>query len=69
MKKTIVISIICLFFTVPVTSNAGTLMFGAKSWYTWWDSAASDFGNREAGNVLETLLTGLELAYDELSDR
>lgn len=61
MKKTIVISIICLFFTVPVTSNAGTLMLGAKSWYTWWDSAASDFGAREAGNVLDTLLTELEL--------
>lgn len=66
MKKAIVISIICLFFTVPATSNAGTLMLGAKSWYTWWDSAASNFGAREAGNVLETLLTDLELDFSNV---
>jgi hypothetical protein len=57
MKKTIVISIICLFFTVPVTSNAGTMMLGAKSWYTWWDSAVSEFGARETNKVFEALLS------------
>jgi len=70
MRKTIAISIVCLVLAISSTSTAGTLMAGAKGWYTWWDSALGDFAAKAADISLEEYIVeeGLGTFVDLNSD-
>ncbi len=55
MKNTIYLLVVCLFLTLSTTSNAGTIMLGAKVWQSWWDSAVGDHTAEAADASLEEL--------------
>ncbi|MCP4011339.1 MAG: hypothetical protein GY726_17705 [Proteobacteria bacterium] len=55
MKNTIYLLVVCLFLTLSTTSNAGTIMLGAKVWQSWWDSAVGDYTAEAADASLEEL--------------
>jgi len=56
MREVIYISIILLVLAISTRSHAGTLMVGAKGWYTWWDSALGDFAAMAADLSLEEFI-------------
>jgi hypothetical protein len=64
MKKACVVMGILIFvLAFPLgNSNAGTFIVGAKSWYTYWDSAVLDWFEKDIGAGFKA--TGVTLKSD-----